>query len=202
MKIDMRDPDGGVFTVANFMTAEECQAYIHFSESLKFTPAPITTARGPVMAPDVRSNTRVMVDDHRLAGTIWERARAFVPEALSDWNDELREPIGLNERFRFFRYDPEQRFARHYDAPYSRQNGEASLLTFMVYLNEGFEGGETRFYTDHDELRFAVTPRRGMAVFFIHNLYHEGARVLSGRKYVLRSDVMYRRLGWSSSKIS
>ncbi len=202
MKIDMRDPEGGVFTVAGFMTPEECQAYIHFSESLQFAPAPLTTAHGPVMAPEVRNNTRVMVDDHRLAQSMWERVRPLVPEALFDWSDELREPIGLNERFRYFRYDPEQRFARHYDAPYSRQNGEASLLTFMVYLNEGFEGGETRFYTDHSELRFAVKPQTGMALFFIHNLYHEGARVLSGRKYVLRSDVMYRRLGWSSSKIS
>jgi len=198
MRIEMLDPEGGAFVVHGFMPPEECRAYIALSESLNFAPAPLTTARGPVMAPDVRSNTRVMLDDHSLARTMWSRVQPFVPELLSDWTDELREPIGLNERFRFFRYDPQQRFAKHYDAPYRRDNGEASLLTFMVYLNEGFAGGETRFYTDYDELRFAVAPRLGTALFFIHNLYHEGARVISGRKYVMRSDVMYRRAGWQT----
>lgn len=198
MKIEMVDPEGGAFVVDGFMTGEECRAYIALSESLNYAIAPLTTARGPVVAPEVRNNTRVMLDDHSLARTMWERVKPYVPELLSDWTDELREPVGLNERFRFFRYDPQQRFAKHYDAPYRRDNGEASLLTFMIYLNDGFEGGETKFYSDHDQLRYAVQPRQGRALFFIHNLYHEGARVVSGRKYVMRSDVMYRRAGWQT----
>jgi hypothetical protein len=30
-----------------------------------------------------------------------------------------------------------------------------------------------------------------MALCFVHELAHEGATVIRGRKYVLRSDVMY-----------
>jgi predicted 2-oxoglutarate/Fe(II)-dependent dioxygenase YbiX len=97
--------------------------------------------------------------------------------------------VGLNERFRFYRYDPGERFAPHRDGAYHRDNGEDSLLTFMVYLSEGFTGGDTVFPN------LAVTPRLGMALIFEHQILHEGAAVISGRKYVLRSDVMYGRVG-------
>jgi hypothetical protein len=64
-----------------------------------------------------------------------------------------------------------------------------------MYLNEGFEGGETKFYgEDRDVPTFIVRPRQGMALVFAHRQLHEGAPVLAGRKYVLRTDVMYSRL--------
>ena len=96
-------------------------------------------------------------------------------------------PIGLNERWRFYRYDPGQAFRWHRDGAYERNALERSRLTFMVYLNEDFAGGETRFET------FAVRPRTGTALVFLHPLLHEGAEIERGRKYVMRSDVMYRR---------
>lgn len=102
---------------------------------------------------------------------------------------EGRQAIGLNERFRFYRYDPGQQFATHMDGSFVRQNGERSLLTFMVYLNDAFEGGETVI------IETTVKPQKGMALIFQHALVHEGAVVISGRKYVLRSDVMYGAVG-------
>lgn len=59
------------------------------------------------------------------------------------------------------------------------------LLTFMIYLNEGYTGGETRFES------VSVAGKPGMALVFEHELLHEGAEVTAGVKYVLRSDVMY-----------
>ena len=38
----------------------------------------------------------------------------------------------------------------------------------------------------------AVVPEQGMALVFVHAVLHRGAPVTRGRKYVLRSDVMYR----------
>jgi len=52
---------------------------------------------------------------------------------------------GLNERLRFYRYDPGQKFDWHQDGYYERENGERSQFTFMVYLNDGFGGGGTSF---------------------------------------------------------
>jgi hypothetical protein len=36
-----------------------------------------------------------------------------------------------------------------------------------------------------------IRPERGMALGFYHLQIHEGAPVIHGRKYVLRTDVMY-----------
>ncbi|MBW4677032.1 MAG: hypothetical protein KME52_24380 [Desmonostoc geniculatum HA4340-LM1] len=63
-------------------------------------------------------------------------------------------------------------------------------------MTEGFEGGETRFYLPRyyeDLSNLAVIPVTGMALCFVHELVHEGAAIIQGRKYVLRSDVMYSR---------
>jgi hypothetical protein len=61
----------------------------------------------------------------------------------------------------------------------------------MVYLNEEFTGDETKFYQDDRTLRVTVSPKRGMALVFAHFQLHEGAPVVDGRKYVLRTDVVY-----------
>jgi hypothetical protein len=177
-----------VFVVHQFAAPEECRAFIDRTEAIGYEEAPITTAGGFVMRKDVRDNERVIIDDVALAQVLFERARPFLPARWFDW-----ELVGLNERFRFYRYDPGQRFAPHTDGYFERPNGERSHLTFMVYLNEGFEGGTTKFAYFRQEID--VVPRVGMALVFAHKLLHEGAAVVSGRKYVLRSDVMYRRVG-------
>ncbi len=68
----------------------------------------------------------------------------------------------------------------------------------MVYLNDGFEGGATEFNLRRsgmiqlDDPLLTVTPAAGKLLVFRHDILHQGAAVTSGRKYVLRSDVMYR----------
>jgi predicted 2-oxoglutarate/Fe(II)-dependent dioxygenase YbiX len=173
-----------IFTIPRLFTPEECREYIELTEALGYEPAPITTASGFIMRPDIRNNTRVIIDDPDRAHGLWERVRGEIPMFLDG-----RQAIGLNERFRFYRYDPGERFAPHRDGAYRRPNGELSLLTFMVYLSDGFTGGETNF------AQASITPELGMALVFKHPLLHEGAAVTTGRKYVLRSDVMFGRVG-------
>jgi hypothetical protein len=172
-----------VFTVDDVLTGDECAQVIDRIESLGPTVAPITTARGFVMRPDIRNNTRVIFDDAGFAQRLFERVEAQLPRPLCGM-----QPVGANERFRCYRYEHEQRFAPHYDGAFVRDDSERSLLTFMVYLNEGFRGGTTTFH-DFD---VEVVPKTGRALFFQHFLLHEGCSVTSGVKYALRSDVMYR----------
>jgi predicted 2-oxoglutarate/Fe(II)-dependent dioxygenase YbiX len=174
----------GIYTLPEVLTHEECAEYIAFTEAKGYEPAPISTMGGFVMAPEIRNNTRVIIDDVDRAADLWLRVKAQIPEILFG-----RQAVGLNERFRFYRYDAGERFAPHYDGSFRRENGEASHLTFMIYLSEEFGGGETIFKS------ISITPRTGMALIFEHGLLHEGAAVTFGRKYVLRSDVMYARIG-------
>jgi hypothetical protein len=173
-----------LFVIRGFLTPEECAAFITQSEEQGYSEAPITTAFGFEMRKDVRDNARVILDDFALAARLWERARPLLPAVWKGW-----EAVGLNERFRFYRYDPGQRFAPHRDGSFWRDNGEESQLTFMIYLNDGFQGGSTNFYDC--EPRQRVIPETGMALVFAHRQLHEGAAVEQGRKYVLRTDVMY-----------
>jgi hypothetical protein len=126
----------------------------------------------------------MMLDDKQLAAVLWERVEPFI----NTIEFPGMRPVGVNERLRFYRYDPGQVFRWHRDGFYQRPNGQRSRLTYMVYLNDDFEGGETKF---REPRPIDVKPRKRMALLFSHPLMHEGASVTSGRKYVLRTDVMY-----------
>ena len=171
------------FLVHNLLTSEECEQYIELSEELGYDDAPITTSVGFMVRKNVRNNTRVMLDDEQLAETLWQRIAEHVPQQW--W---YRKPVGLNERFRFYRYEPGQRFVAHSDGAFERQNGERSELSLLIYLNEDMTGGETVIY---EPKKFRVHPQAGMALAFSHKLLHEGAVVERGTKYVMRTDVMY-----------
>ena len=103
--------------------------------------------------------------------------------------DEIdgKEVVGLNERLRFYRYASGQSFSPHTDGYFLRENGERSLLTLLVNLNDNFSGGETRFLENEQ----IVIPQQGQVMIFSHELWHEGLPVTSGYKYVLRTDVMF-----------
>lgn len=74
------------------------------------------------------------------------------------------------------------------------------MFTFIIYLTDDFKGGCTTFY-ENGNTRFPVplTPVRGSSLIFPHGVnpgspLHEGSVCEEGVKYVLRSDIMYRRV--------
>jgi hypothetical protein len=170
-----------IFTVSDFFTPTECEDYIRLAESEGFSDAPINTALGQQLRPDVRNNSCVMIDDVDLAEQLWNRATDYIPQTLDGWS-----AVGVNERLRFYRYEIGQQFDWHYDGAFERLDGDRSRLTFMIYLNEDCEGGQTSFE------KTVIVPETGMALFFVHQVLHKGQPVTKGRKYVLRTDVMYR----------
>lgn len=172
-----------VYVIHGFLSPQECQQYIAMAEELGFVDAPITTLEGAVMRKDVRNNTRVLADDPITAKHLWQRIQPWV---IDPWRQ--RSAIGLNERLRFYKYEPGQSFAPHFDGRYRRSQFEKSDFTFLVYLNDDFGGGGTRFFQPET---FRIEPRAGSALLFHHPQLHEGEVVAEGVKYVLRSDVMY-----------
>src|SRR5687768_4323531 len=170
----------GIVTICDVLTADEWQDMITFAEARGFDPATINSFGVQRLDQETRNNDRFIHDDFDLAKRLWSRVEEFVPRRLAG-----RPVRGLNERFRYYRYTPGQRFTWHFDGSFARPNGEVSQLTFMIYLNEGYGGGETRFES------LSVVGKLGMALVFEHELLHEGAEVSCGVKYVLRSDVMY-----------
>ena len=47
--------------------------------------------------------------------------------------------------FRIYKYTEGQRFKMHRDGSYERNAKECSFYSFLIYLNEGYLGGETYF---------------------------------------------------------
>jgi predicted 2-oxoglutarate/Fe(II)-dependent dioxygenase YbiX len=178
-----------IFVLPNFLSADECDRYIALSESAGYDEATITTRAGAVMRKDVRDNLRVIHDDPALASLLYERAKPHLPDRWMIWQVH-----GFNERLRFYRYDRTQKFDLHTDGCFRRSPDEESLFTFMIYLNDGYLGGETNFYDNRCGLKHSIKPEKGKALVFWHYQLHEGAPLIEGRKYVLRTDVMYRRV--------
>lgn len=173
-----------IFTIENFLTRPQCLDYIVLSENLGYEPAKVNSAAGAVVKTGIRNNSRAFYKSDELAETLWQRARPSIPAQLGH-----SQAIGLNELFRFYRYQRGHQFRGHFDGSYVRSATEASYFTFMLYLNDNFQGGDTAFR----DLR--VQPRQGMALLFRHDLYHAGSEVTQGVKYVLRTDVIYRTTG-------
>ncbi len=174
-----------IVELIDVLSAEECSELIERIESLSPETAPINTSGGQVVRTDVRNNERVMFDDEALAARLLEKARGHVPDRMRG-----RELVGANERFRCYRYKPGMRFAPHSDGSFVRDEDEMSFYTYLVYLNQGFTGGQTKFFTKPE---ITVDVQAGKGLLFQHPLVHEGCLVESGVKYVARTDLMYRR---------
>ena len=173
-----------IFTVEDFFTRQECLETIVKSENIGYELAKVNTASGSKVRTDIRNNSRAFYKSEELAQELWAKLQPFAPAHIGNST-----AIGLNELFRFYRYQRGHQFKGHFDESYVRNAQEASYFTFMVYLNDNFQGGDTTFRG------LRVRPRQGMALIFLHSLYHEGSEVTQGVKYVLRSDVMYRTEG-------
>ncbi|KAH3838628.1 uncharacterized protein LOC127880202 [Dreissena polymorpha] len=175
------------FVLYNVFTTKECEEYIAQTEVMGYEEALVNVGGGrQVKMTDVRKSSRCIWDTVEEADRIWERIKSHVPEM---WRD--RKVLELNERLRFLRYDPGDYFQPHLDGAYVRDNGERSYITVQVYLNQGFKGGSTTFMSYSCENKVELVPKTGSVLVFQHDIMHEGSRLEEGRKYTIRTDVMY-----------
>lgn len=173
----------GIITIKELLSANECAAHIQFGEEMGFYAATVQSRDGVRLIEEVRNNDRIIFDEFSLAHSLYNRLSENLPARLNDWA-----VAGLNERFRFYRYQLGQYFKWHKDDFFVRNESEVSLLTLLIFLNSDFEGGATEFQWDR------VQPETGMALIFPHKMRHQGAEIVRGSKYVLRTDVMYRKV--------
>lgn len=194
------------------LTPEECAAIIAVTEERKYQDA------NEYCYQYVRRyNDRMMCEDTGLAQFIWDRISPHLPQTIDESACSLHR-VGtrpahaagstrwrrhrLNDRWRFCRYYEGHYFGEHVDGTYSTSR-EASFWTCMVYLNAGdgkdFRGGTTDFVA-HDNnpksltLRYRIVPKPGLCVVFRQadgDCLHLGSKLLSGTKYMMRTDVMF-----------
>lgn len=157
---------------------------------------------------DYRDCTRVVFECEDLSKQLWRELKDKFPStSLSRIKPSGVETSGLpcsgtwipckvNEVVRVVRYIPGQYFKPHTDGGHVVHDDCRSIFTVLVFLNEGYTGGDTKIYTgnyDYPEVTFSGD-RRGTVVAFPHAMWHEGCTVTSGEKFVLRTDIMFVRI--------
>lgn len=119
--------------------------------------------------------------------------RALIDRALARYNADVGLTIAVpnspsHSDLVMKRYRPggQEAFQLHFDAVNHVAN---RYLVLLWYLNDVAEGGETRF----PQLGTAVTPKAGrLLVFPPYWMYqHEGARPVSGDKYIVSTYLLF-----------
>lgn len=197
-----------VLLLKNVFTEEEADKIISVSESIGYE-----SLEG-LYSSDYRNNDRIMIDDVSFCDTWFQRMIPYISKFVERVETRREEDYAksgydfasygeitcLNNRLRLCRYTKNGLFLQHYDAAAkfidSSSNAMlASKFTVMAYLNDipDEEGGATRFY-QHDGVSptLSIHPRRGHVVIFPHKLLHDGELCQAERKYIIRSDVMFR----------
>lgn len=203
----------GAFQLLNVFTKDECERLITLSESMGYlADAAVSLPR------DVRHNDSLTwVVDQQTDAIMWDRIKHLMIDEQGIFNGKLA--LGLNARFRFYRYNKGDYFKPHSDGswPGSRVINDQliadaygdrySQMTFLILLSEDFEGGATRFLVNADD---ASQPARsghnvkqvdirtpaGSVLCFPHGMHplhciHSSEPIYSGVKYIIRSDVLF-----------
>ncbi len=174
-----------LYTLDNFMSDDECKLIVKISGK-HLRPSTVTTGdrdkgyrTSSTSDLGLLNNPDVMKLDEKIARTLGVN-------------------LAYSEGIQAQRYETGQEFKKHTDffapgsaeyATYAGMRGQRTW-TFMVYLNEGMQGGGTKFFAV-DKI---FTPRRGMAVVWNNlnpdgspnvNTLHSGLPVEKGHKIII-----------------
>ncbi|KAL6059672.1 Fe2OG dioxygenase domain-containing protein [Balamuthia mandrillaris] len=135
-----------------------------------------------------------------LADLLWDRIEPFFTRRdvlrirpVGFGNEGTWKPTRLNECFKFSKYSPGGHFSPHLDGPWVPREDESSIYTVIIYLNDDFTGGQTTFLQDNHQ-QHQVQPKQGTALLFNHDILHAAEPIEEGVKYIVRTEVMFRRV--------
>eukprot|EP01117_Protostelium_nocturnum_P001423 TRINITY_DN1172_c0_g1_i5.p1 TRINITY_DN1172_c0_g1~~TRINITY_DN1172_c0_g1_i5.p1 ORF type:complete len:274 (-),score=94.78 TRINITY_DN1172_c0_g1_i5:1272-2093(-) len=197
-------PVPGAFLLHNVLTEEECKQFIQIAEDMEFTSSPLrnlSTLNSDQSSlsertQQIRNSERVLFDASDQMGIPLNRR--ILPHLMqtcecegSNWKvqqiGEGKAKGPINSRWRFNKYHANQYFKPHFDAGFVYDDNEKTLFTFILYLSEGFEGGETTFFPGDKKVSWdkpipgiecKVKPKMGSALVFFQagklNPRHEG----------------------------
>lgn len=201
-----------LYYLEDVLTESECQHLLSSSER-KYS------SLAEEFLPEEREGNRLLTLDENFSTVLYNRIKEYVAvdpklgniKPCGFGTDGEWRTDSVNKCFRFNQYiAPSIGFKPHRDATFIENEDIRSILTVLIYLNDNFSGGNTVFYDTvgprdgedivADEMkkgyheRFTYNPKRGSVLIFNHNMIHEGAPLLSGTKYVIRSDIVFKRI--------
>lgn len=214
-KVERVEVEGvpGAFQLLNVLSRDECQRFIELTESLGYLPdAAVSLPRS------VRHNhNATWVVDQQTDDIIWRRCKDLTSDDRGFFGG--KKALGLNARFRFYRYERGDFFKPHTDGawPGSRvierrlipnaYPDRFSQMSVLLYLSDDFEGGNTQFWlnkndpsrrarSQHETHLIEVRTPAGGALCFPHGIHplhclHSSEEIFSGVKYIIRTDMLF-----------
>jgi len=202
----------GAFLLTDVLSHTEARAMVRAAEAVgleKDKPA----GGSAIEMESILAENMIWLADPEFLSTVFARIGHLLPQVMDGG-----EVTGLNARFRIYRYTFGAQYRPHIDGAwpasglsnttppeyvYDSDPALYSRLTFLLYLNDGFPGGCTTFFTPTSRTTQTldarpVRPVMGAALVFPHgatagSLLHEGSGVgENSAKWVIRTEVLYK----------
>lgn len=165
--------------IENVFNKQECEKLIEISEKKGYSYETSFL--------DKRKSKRCIIDNQLFSERLFHIIYKYLPLTYHSKNIKY-----INPRFRFLKYNIGDYFTRHRDGNYIDIDGNKSLITILIYLNDDYEGGYTTFFTDPDDYNgYIIIPKCGMICLLDQEIGHEVNSLISGNKYVIRTEIMY-----------
>ncbi len=181
--------NGNGVLLHNFFSPTECEEIIKYAEDKGI--------------PSGNSRSKLTLSNAKYLSALWKRALPYLDCEITiskktpsyhrhKYIDGVWNLSNINPLLRICRYDNHQNFAIHTDQGYHvHRFNHRTLKTIMVYLNDTYEGGKTRFYNiDNDDPFYCLKAKAGDCIIFNQNIIHDGEAVI-GKKYIMRTDIQY-----------
>jgi len=177
-----------IVTIENFLTDEECDLLVGMIDN-NHSPSYVDGGEEySVQDKEHRTSSTCMLDER-------DSSVFSIKERIANF---LKVDINKGQQLEGQLYEPGQFFKPHCDwfegesyINHALSSGNRTH-TFMIYLNEPEEGGETNF----PELDQSIKPKKGMALVWENlnedgsgntDFLHEGSEVKKGKKYIITS---------------
>jgi prolyl 4-hydroxylase len=183
-----------LYTLNEFMSPEECQHFLEISKD-RFERSNVTGVTGEQGHDNVRTSYSCLLRESEtpIVRRVEERAASVCGVDVSNI-----------EALQIVRYHPGQKYDAHHDYFHYPMDNQR-YVTLLVYLNDDFEGGATRFV--HPSVNKEIRPVAGNAAFWYNSVIHsnganatclpesehQGSPPTSGVKYAVNIWIRHKR---------
>lgn len=127
-----------------------------------------------------------------ISNTLADAIFTCLPKILIFENNSYYKSTSCSSFIRLISYDnPKQKFVSHRDGYFIKKsnNNIKTFYTFIIYLNNVENGGET----DFPFLNIKIKPKKGNILIFPHSEVHRGLDIISDKKKILRGDIVFEK---------
>ena len=181
-------PEKILMYIKGVFSEKECNKIIDKTNEMGYKKASLYTDEKGIehFYEEFRKNDRCIIDDTRFVKKLEERIFEHIPKVYYG-----KKYHSINPRCRIQKYENTGYFSRHSDTCYKTYSN-ISMITILIYLNANYEGAYTTFFSNPKDFSgMMLKPEIGLVCLMDQDISHEVPFLLSGTKYVIRTELMY-----------